>query len=150
MELQVERLKEGDYLPARYSSDGENVSPEVHWSGVPEGTRELALIFEKAPFVQWLVYRIPPDAEGLPEGLRDKADPEDPPALVQGTNSRGNVGYDGPLSTISRRYDMAFHLYALDSPVQLDSGADKAAFLKAIDHHVLAEAEQHINYQRPS
>lgn len=133
MELQVDGRKDGDYLPGRYSSDGENVSPEVHWAGVPERTSELALVFEngtphtQAPFVQWLVYHIPPDGDGQHGGIRHNAYPEEPPVLLQGKNSRRNDGHDGPPGTVSRRYGIAL-----------------------IEHHVLAEAERHIDYQRPS
>ena len=91
-----------------------------------------------------------PDADGLHEGFGHKADPDAPQELLQGTNSQGNVGYDGPVGTVSRAFDMAFHLYALDSPLELDAGADRETFFHAIEDHVVAEAEQPIRYRRPS
>jgi Raf kinase inhibitor-like YbhB/YbcL family protein len=59
-------------IPARHTGEGEDLAPEIRWSGVPDGTRELALICHDpdAPlaqgFTHWLVYGIPPDAEGIP------------------------------------------------------------------------------------
>ena len=85
-----------------------NRSPPLAWSDLPAGTIELALLFEnitpqtKEPFVQWLVYKIPPDRGGLPEGYKHKADPKEPVGVLHGRNSLGNVGYDGPLGTLNR------------------------------------------------
>jgi Raf kinase inhibitor-like YbhB/YbcL family protein len=61
-------------IPARHSGEGEDLAPEMRWSGVPAGTRQLALVCHDpdAPlpegFTHWLVYGIPPDAGGIPEG----------------------------------------------------------------------------------
>jgi phosphatidylethanolamine-binding protein (PEBP) family uncharacterized protein len=97
MELTSEALRNGE-IPVRYSKDGENISPPLSWSDLPPGTRELALLFgnttpkTQEAFVQWLVYKIPPDACSLPEGNRHKADPKEPVDVLQGQNSLGNVG----------------------------------------------------------
>ena len=68
-------LKEGQPMPKDYTADGKNVSPPISWSNLPAGTKELALICEDPvaptpqPFVHWVLYKIPPTATGLPEGL---------------------------------------------------------------------------------
>ena len=108
MELRSEALADGR-IPVRYSKDGRNVSPPLAWSELPAGTVELALLFEnitpqtQEPFVQWLVYGIPPDQGGLPEGYKHKRDPKEPVDVLQGRNALGNIGYDGPLGTLNRR-----------------------------------------------
>src|SRR5688572_4054476 len=62
-------------IPSKYTGDGKDVSPALSWDGVPEGTRELALITDDPdaprpePFVHWVIYQIPADAAGLPEGI---------------------------------------------------------------------------------
>jgi hypothetical protein len=83
MRLTSDVLKDGQ-IPVRYSKDGDNVSPPLAWSDLPANTVELALLFEnitpqtKEPFVQWLVYKIPADTSGLPEGYQHKRDPKEP------------------------------------------------------------------------
>jgi Raf kinase inhibitor-like YbhB/YbcL family protein len=153
MELTSEALRNRQ-IPVRYSKDGENISPPLAWSELPAGTRELALLFEnvtpqtQAPFVQWLVYKFPPDARGLPEGYRHKADPKEPVDVLQGQNSLGNVGYDGPLGTLGRTIRYRFRLFALDAPLELPPGPDRDAFLAAASGHVLEQSELLVTYER--
>ena len=125
----------------RYTRDGHNIWPALAWTDLPAGTEELALLFEnippqtKAPFVQWLVYEISPDAGGLSEGCKHKADPREPVDVVQGQNALGNVGYDGPLGTLGRNIRYRFRLFALDQPLELSPGRDREAFLAAASGH---------------
>ena len=80
-------------IPERHTSDGEDVSPPVEWSGAPEGTRSFAVVVHDpdAPlvdgFTHWVVYGIPAEATGLEEGTEDH---------LSGQNSLGNAGYNGP------------------------------------------------------
>src|SRR5947199_7504859 len=80
-------------IPDRHTSNGENVSPPLQWSGVPEGTRAFAVVVHDpdAPlvdgFTHWVAYGITADAADLPEGGGD---------AIHGTNSFGNTGYGGP------------------------------------------------------
>jgi phosphatidylethanolamine-binding protein (PEBP) family uncharacterized protein len=58
-------------MPLRYTAYGENVSPELSWRNLPEGTRQLALVlddpvFGMPAFVHWVAYNIPVSATGLP------------------------------------------------------------------------------------
>ena len=102
-------------IPARHTGEGEDLAPELHWSGVPEGTRELALICHDpdAPrpqgFPHWLVYGIPPDAEGIPEGGG---------RFTEGRNDFGNEGYNGPMPPEGHgRHHYYLWLYALDTEI---------------------------------
>lgn len=151
MELTSDAFGPGEAIPVRYTKDGEDMSPSLRWSDVPEGTRELALTFENTsePFVQWLAYKIAPDLGQLPEGFHHQAEPEAPAHLVQGTNSQGNVGYDGPLGTETRRFRYVFHLYALDEPLDASPGLGKEELERAMSGHVLDEAELNATYERP-
>lgn len=153
MKLASKALENGQ-IPVRYSKDGENVSPPLAWSDLPAGTRELAVLFEnitpetKEPFVQWLVYKIPPHQRGLPEGYKHKADPKEPVDVLHGRNALGNIGYDGPLGTLHRRIRYRFRLLALDQPLDLPPGLEKAAFLKAASGHVLEQSDLIVTYAR--
>jgi Raf kinase inhibitor-like YbhB/YbcL family protein len=135
-------------IPAKYTCEGQNLSPELHWEGLPEGTRSLVLIVDDpdapdpaAPRMvwdHWILYNIAPSCSGLPEGV--EAD-ELPPGCGQGINSWGRVGYGGPCPPIGRhRY---FHrLYALDIELPEVLGTPtKDHLLLAMDEHILARTE---------
>lgn len=154
MRLESDAFEDQGEFPVEYTKDGRNMSPPLRWSGLPSGTRELALTFEnitpqtQEPYLHWLIYKIPADRDGLPEGLKHKRDPEEPAEALHGVNALGNVGYDGPLGTVNRTFRFRFRLYALDRPLDLGPGADKAAFECAIDGHVLDQAELTVRYER--
>ena len=145
----------GQPIPAKHTADGEDVSPPLAWSGLPEGTKELALICDDpdAPggtWVHWVIYKIPAAAKGLPEGFAREARPKEPANVVQGCNSWSageNVGYRGP-SPPSGEHHYHFKLYALDSALDLEPGLDKASLLGAMEGHVLASGELMGTYRK--
>lgn len=100
------------------------------------------------PFVQWLLYKIPPERDHLPEGLRHKRDPEDPAAALHGLNDIGNIGYDGPLGAVGRTIRYRFRLLALDQPLDAQAGLDKSALQEAIVGHVLDQADLVVSHER--
>jgi len=141
-------------IPARNTCDGEDISPPLAWSGVPPGTRSLALIVDDpdapdpaAPqmtFVHWVLYNIPPDASGLEEG----AAPGGLPLLTeQGLNDFHDHTWGGPCPPIGRhRY--FFKLYALNTTLPHLKHPTKAGLEEAMRGHVLAEADLVGLYQR--
>jgi Raf kinase inhibitor-like YbhB/YbcL family protein len=144
----------GKPIPKKYTGDGDDVSPPLAWSKVPDGTKELALICDDpdAPmgtWTHWVLYKIPADTTSLPEDVpRDKT-LKTPAGAVQGVNSwsSDNLGYRGPKPP-SGTHHYHFKLNALDAPVTLPSGADKKALLTAIKDHVLANGELIGTYAR--
>ncbi|MBN2007362.1 MAG: YbhB/YbcL family Raf kinase inhibitor-like protein [Anaerolineae bacterium] len=135
-------------IPPQYTCDGNNLSPALEWSEPPAGTQSLALIVDDpdAPagtWVHWVVYNIPPDARGFAEAY--SAGPDD--GSRNGKNSSRNLGYDGPCPP-SGTHRYFFKLYALDTLLDLDSGATAAQLLKAVEGHVLAQAELMGTYAR--
>ena len=141
-------------IPAEYTCDGRDVSPPLEWSGVPEGTRSLALIVDDpdapdpaAPrmvWVHWVLYNIPPDARGLPEGARRS---DLPPGTREGLNDWKRTGYGGPCPPVGRhRY--FFKLYALDEELPDLGNPTKARLLKAMEGKILAQAELVGTYRR--
>src|SRR4051794_18221924 len=95
-------------IPKRYSGEGDDVSPPLEWSDVPNGTQEFALICEDpdAPvtrgqdhpfFVHWVAYHISPSVTALPEGVPPFQRMVSPVHLDQGMNSMGELGYGGPM-----------------------------------------------------
>jgi len=141
-------------IPTRHTCDGEDISPALEWSGLPEGTKSIALIVDdpdapdpaapKMVWVHWVLYNIPPSATGLPEDVK----PQDlPSGTKEGLNDWKRTGYGGPCPPIGRhRY---FHkLYALDVVLPELGKPTKRDLEKAMEGHILAEVELVGTYQR--
>src|SRR3954453_17849337 len=148
MTLQSGAFDDGKAIPRRYTEDGEDLSPPLTWSGLPEGTRELALTVDDPdapraePWVHWVIYKIPADVRTLIEGIPQDPTLDVPPGARQGKNSRGTDGYRGPAPPRGHgTHHYHFRLYALDAPLAAAQGLDKAGLLRAMQGHVLAEAE---------
>lgn len=142
-------------IPARYTGDGDDVSPELSWSGVPEGAKELALIVDDPdaptprPWVHWVIYAIPAGATGLAESVPTAETLDEPAGAVQGKNSWGTIGYRGPAPPPGHGvHHYHFRLYALDAPLGADPGLDKDGLLAAMEGRILATAERIGTYQR--
>lgn len=141
-------------IPALYTCDGEDVSPPLRWSGVPAEAKSLALIVDDpdapdpaAPqrtWVHWVLYNLPADAGGLPEGAITARLPE---GTREGRNDWERTGYGGPCPPVGRhRY---FHkLYALDIVLPDLQQPTKAELLNAMAGHLLAEEQLIGTYQR--
>jgi phosphatidylethanolamine-binding protein (PEBP) family uncharacterized protein len=60
-EVSSSAFEPGGAIPQKYTGEGQNISPPLQWRGLPEGTRELALICDDpdaprpTPFVHWMV-----------------------------------------------------------------------------------------------
>lgn len=143
-------FQEGGRIPPKYTCDGEDISPPLKWSGVPENAKGLALISDDpdAPggtWVHWVLYNLPPSVQELPEGI--PPDPKLPNGGLQGTNDFRRIGYGGPCPP-SGTHRYYFKLYALDTALNLDAGATKGELLQAMEGHLLAEGRLMGRYQR--
>jgi hypothetical protein len=134
-------------IPAAYTCQGKDISVPLAWSGLPDGTRSLALIVDdpdapdpaapKMTWVHWVLYNIPPGADGLEEGVKSSGLPE---GTREGRNDWGRTGYGGPCPPVGRhRY--FFKLYALDVVLPDLGTPDKARLERAMKGHVLAKHE---------
>jgi Raf kinase inhibitor-like YbhB/YbcL family protein len=141
--IQSTAFKNGDVIPLRYSCDGDDISPPLNWTGVPEDTRSFTLIMEDpdAPggtWVHWVVFNIPSDTRMVDPGDGTQSD------LLEGTrvgnNGWGEAAYGGPCPpTGTHRY--IFTLYALDTHLDLSQGASSDVLREAILSHILSSAE---------
>lgn len=147
MRLSSPAFADGGTIPARHACDGADASPELSWSGAPEGTAALALIMEDpdAPpgtWVHWVLYDLPAGTTGLAEGL-SKA--ERPPCggahgACWGVREFTRTGYHGPCPPPGRPHRYIFTLYALSAPTGLPPGRTKDEALRAMKGRVLAKA----------
>ena len=145
----------GSPIPVKYTADGNDVSPPLSFSFLPQGTQELALICDDPdaptpePWVHWIIYNIPDDAVGLLEDIKKSATVPQPPGAQQGKNSWSTTGYRGPAPPPAHGvHHYHFKLYALDAQLILAAGLDKNALLAAIKDHILAETELVGTFQR--
>ena len=133
-------FEEGGDIPVKYTCDGDDVSPPLAWSGIPEGAQSLALIVDDpdAPggtWVHWVLFNIPAEQEGLPEGVQ----PGD--VGVYGVTDFQERAYGGPCPPSGTRHRYFFRLYALDTTLDLEAGASRQAVDQAMEGHILAEAQ---------
>lgn len=151
LQIRSTAFSEGGMIPRRYTCDGEDVSPPLTWSGIPEGTRSLVLIADDpdAPvgtWVHWVLYDIPPTLNGLPEGIAKI--PSVQGVGTQGTNDFRRIGYGGPCPPRGPAHRYFFKLYALDISLNLKPGASKADVERAMKGHILAQAQYMGTYHR--
>ncbi|MGC2290723.1 MAG: YbhB/YbcL family Raf kinase inhibitor-like protein, partial [Candidatus Acidiferrales bacterium] len=131
-------------IPAKYTCDGENVSPALLWNNPPPATRSFALVVDDpdAPngtVVHWLIYDIPADSHGLQEGVPKDKKLRD--GSLQGKNSHGKIGYSGPCPPHGAVHHYFFKLYALDNVINLKPNATEPQLEQAIKDHILGKAQ---------
>ena len=138
LRLSSSAFKHHERIPAKHASDGDDVAPELSWTGVPDGTEAFAIVVHDpdAPlvdgFTHWVAYGIPGDASGLPEGGGN---------TTAGVNSMGETGYNGPAPPSGHgTHHYYFWIYALDQDLKLPAGLDRPALLAQIEDHVIEQA----------
>lgn len=134
----------GREIPVKYTCDGDDLSPQLSWDGAPEGTETFALIMDDpdAPgrtFTHWVIYNIPARRNELPEGVRGEKIIKK--GCSQGLNDFRQMGWGGPCPPPGKPHRYRFHLYALDTDLDVPSGVPRSAVQGAMKGHVLAEAE---------
>ncbi len=151
MEITSSAFTQGSSIPAQYSCDGDDNSPKLSWSGVPEGTQSIAVIMDDpdAPgrtWVHWVIYGISPSDDGLPEGVPTSGTLDG--GARQGKNDFGKTGYGGPCPPRGGPHRYFFKLYALDTELTLGPGATKAELLREMSGTILAQGELMGTYTR--
>jgi Raf kinase inhibitor-like YbhB/YbcL family protein len=154
MTLTSTAFAEGGAIPEPFTCEGSDLSPALAWTGVPEQAKSLVLIVDdpdapdplapRMTWVHWVLYNIPPTAQGLAQGVTAR---DLPAGTRQGTNDWKRTGYGGPCPPIGRhRY---FHkLYALDTTLPDLGAATKPDVEAAMKGHVVAQAQLVGTYQK--
>ncbi len=144
MKLESSAFENNGEIPKKYTCDGEDVSPPLAISEVPEDARSLALIVDDpdAPagdWVHWVAFNIPASTASIGENST--------PSGVEGTTDFGRTGWGGPCPP-SGTHRYFFKLYALDTQLELDSTTTKAELETAMTGHILDRAELMGKYKR--
>ena len=114
-------------MPRRYTCQGEEVSPEIEWLELPSGTESLVLFMYDVSIPMdflrlttidhWIVYNIPPDINGLREGVPEEEILEN--GGIQGIRWGGKRSYMGACP-LSGTHQYVFELYALNKMLEID------------------------------
>ncbi len=130
-------FKANSTIPEVYTCAGKNIHPALSIGNMPKGTRTLALILEdpdasKGTFDHWVTWNIPPSGtidEGVSVG-------------IEGRNGGGSNGYTGPCPPAGTGvHHYHFHIYSLDTELDLPVGSNKEALKSAMKGHILGEGE---------
>lgn len=144
MQIESPVFQNHQAIPAKYTCEGENVSPPIVFRDLPRGTKSLALILDDpdAPmrtFDHWIVWNIPADTKTLQEGAK---------VSKQGKNDFRKIGYGGPCPPPGNSHRYFFKAYALDVELDLPEGVSKSQLEEAMEGHILGKAELVGIYQR--
>jgi len=150
MRLTSSAFDKGGGIPSKHTGEGEDTSPPLEWTNVPDGTRSFAVICHDpdAPvvssggygFVHWVLYNVPGTATRLPEGGGD---------YTSGLSDFGKLGYGGPMPPNghgTHRY--FFWLLALGRETDLDPGLTLRQLLKTIEPDVIGMNRLMGTYER--
>ncbi len=138
---------EGGPIPKKHTGEGEDVSPQITWSGAPAATAEFALICDDpdapraTPWVHWVLYNIPADVKELPEGAKGIG--------TEGVNDSNMAEYNGPMPPRGHGvHHYHFKVYALDAKLGLKPALTKDELLAAMKGRVIAQGEIVGTYER--
>jgi len=141
----------GGTIPKKFTCDGPDDSPQLTWTDPPAKTQSFVLIMDDpdAPvgtWVHWVIYDLPANARELAESVAKQEQLSS--GARQGRNDFGKIGYGGPCPPQGKPHRYFFKLYALDAKLGLKAGGRKSDVERAIEGHILAQAELMGRYGR--
>lgn len=141
-------------LPSDYTCDGEDRSPEITVGGVNTGIAKCLAIIVNDPdagggggFIHWIAWNIEL-VRLIPENIQKTPTVTFPLRAVQGKNSFGKIGYNGPCPPHGQTHRYFFKLYGLDTELALPAGATKDELAAAMQGHVVQYGETYVTYGR--
>ncbi len=162
LEVTTSALKETGFLLADFTCEGANSSPNITWGDVPDGTQSIAVVAEDLGLLggiasHWLLWGIPSDTREVAAGVSGSTDL--PGGAVEGINSGGRSGYNGPCPPPKIIYrgpvckntgfdsnPYVWNVYAIDKDVALTASATRDDLLQAIDGNILAGGSIDVKY----
>ncbi|HZT23972.1 MAG TPA: YbhB/YbcL family Raf kinase inhibitor-like protein [Verrucomicrobiae bacterium] len=151
LQLTSAAFADGQFIPQKFTCEGDDISPPLTWKNAPVGTKSFALIADDpdAPagtWVHWVIWNLPASATSLEENTPPSGSLAN--GARQGLNDFHRLGYGGPCPPPGKAHRYFFKLYALDAVLDLPSGAAKRDLLQAMAGHVLAQGQLMGKYQR--
>jgi Raf kinase inhibitor-like YbhB/YbcL family protein len=156
MTLTTPAWLDGGTIPVKYTQAGDQISPALSWTRVPDGTQSFVLLFHDVDsatgngtddVLQWLLWNVPAQTTMLPEGVPQGMQ------LADGTRQISATGpfYRGPgAPAAGTAHHYVFELFALDTMLNVQTAAQvqgvnpgvetRAAVFRAIAGHVRGKA----------
>ncbi|MFQ3548560.1 MAG: YbhB/YbcL family Raf kinase inhibitor-like protein [Armatimonadota bacterium] len=140
--LESPLITEGQLIPIKYTCEGEDISPQLHWSNPPDNTKSFAIVCRDPDsmygvFTHWVIYNIPNNFSLIDENIEKVEILEN--GITQGLNDFGKIGYGGPCPKKgTHRY--IFTIYALDIEPTIKPGLNYDEFMEHIKAHILDKA----------
>ena len=161
--LKSSSFKDNRLIPRKYTCDGENVSPNISWENVPNGTKNLVLVLDDPDaqkvvgktFVHWIVLNIDPHMREIPAGIKFESKISNLAKEFQ--NDFHQLKYGGPCPP-QGEHRYFFTLFALDKIIELspemtpdffrDSYNQSSQFFKTYENNILGFAQIMGKYKR--
>jgi len=142
MKLSSPAFKNHGIIPSLYTCEGKNISPSLEISNVPPNAKSLVLIMDDPDvplnlrpdgmWDHWILFNILPSVHKIKENST--------PLCSFGKTTFGHTCYGGPCPP-DREHRYFFKLYALDTLLNIPSGSTKKEIEKAMQGHILEEAQ---------
>jgi Raf kinase inhibitor-like YbhB/YbcL family protein len=155
MKIESPAFSHGAEIPKKYAVEGENISPPLTISDVPEGTKSLLLIvydpdipkfvkerFNIKEWTHWVLFNIKPETTTIEEGIEPHS-----PFANQGMNTNGKAGWGGP-NPPDGKHRYAFRLYALNKMINMNNGATREGIERAMASAIIAQTEMMGTYEK--
>ncbi len=141
----------GESIPARYTCEGENISPALNWGEAPPDTQSFVLIVDDpdAPggtFTHWVLFNVPVAIQALPEAV--SAQEGLPQESLQIENDFGDSDYSGPCPPPGKPHHYRFTVYALERRLELPADVSRKQLIAAMEGYILARGQLTGTYQR--
>ena len=143
-------------LEDRHSAYHDNISLPLRWTAVPDA-KAWAIVVEdpdapqEEPFVHWMIWNIPGETRGLPEGLPNAAALITPQGAIQGRNGQHGFGYFGPRPPSGHGlHHYYFQVFALDDTIDMGPETPLKELLNALKARTLASGELVATYEAPT
>lgn len=148
-------FQDGGAIPARFTEDGEKMSPPLKWAGVPPGAAGVVLLIEDpdapapSPLVHAIAWALPGSDGALGEGgLKSAGSIGDD--LTLGRNAFLGASYlppDPPPGHGPHRY--VFQVYAVDQTLDLRGAPIRTQVVNAMKDHIIGKGRLIGTYERP-
>ena len=143
MKLKSKGFEDNGSIPSEFTCDGKNISPQLSWDDIPDGTKSFALAVTDpdAPcgiWIHWLIH-------GISKELREIGQASLPEGAQEVDNDFGRKRYGGPCPP-SGTHRYFFIIYALDT--EHLEGINKRNFFDTVEKHTIEKAELKGLYKR--
>ena len=141
IEFSSPAFETGDLIPTEFTCYGDDLSPPLRWSDLPDNSRSIAIImddtyFSSKIFRHWSIYNIPITTRSLKPALLPRQQIEN--TFMQAENDFEHYGYSGPCPPTGEEHDYVFFIYALSQPLDLLGKSGPTQLTNAMQGYVIA------------